>query len=145
MNDKSGRPVRRNTGIVGPSVAVVLLCAALLAGMLWTYRTKTDEAITQISGVYLGELTDQIIGHFETSLDSQFAQVITMMESAGEGDLADLDHLQAFLRRQRENNEFTYVALLTEEGMCYTDEDVYPAISKINSLSTLLQLSLIHI
>ncbi len=139
MNDKSGRPVRRNTGIMGPSVAVVLLCAALLAGMLWTYRTKTDEAITQISGVYLGELTDQIIGHFETSLDSQFAQVITMMESAGEGDMADLDHLQAFLRRQRENNEFTYVALLTEEGMCYTDEDVYPAISKINSLSTLLQ------
>lgn len=139
MKDKRGKSDRRHNGIVGSSVAVVLLCAVLLAGMLWSYQAKTDEVITQISDVYLGELTDQIIGHFETSLNSQFLQVVTMMESANERDLEDLDHLQSFLCRQRENNEFTYVALLTEEGMCYTDEEVYPAISKINSLNTLLQ------
>lgn len=139
MKDKRRKPALSHTGIVGPSVAVFLFCAALLTGMLLAYQTKTDTAITQISRVYLGELTDQIISHFETSLNSQFAQVVTVMESAGEQDLADLDHLQSFLRRQRKNNEFTYVALLTEDGMCYTDEEVYPAISKINSLNTLLQ------
>lgn len=139
MKDKRRKSALSQTGIVGPSVAVFLLCAALLTGMLLAYQTKTDAAITQISRVYLGELTDQIISHFETSLNSQFAQVVTVMESAGEQDLADLDHLQSFLRRQRKNNEFTYVALLTEDGMCYTDEEVYPAISKINSLNTLLQ------
>lgn len=139
MSGKRKEPVSRQMGIAGPASAVILLCVVLLTGMLWAYHAKADETITQISEVYLGELTDQVISHFETSLNSQFAQVVTMIESAGERDLADLDHLQAFLHRQRENNDFTYVALLTEEGMCYTDEAVYPAISKINSLSTLLQ------
>ena len=139
MKDTRKKPKGRRVGIAGPSVAVVLLCVALLAGMLGAYRAKTAQTITQISEVYLGELTDQIIGHFATSLNSQFAQVVTVMESVNERDLADLDHLQAFLRRQRENNGFTYVALLTEDGMCYTEKDVYPAISKINALSTLLQ------
>lgn len=139
MKEKREKTATRQPGIVGPSVAVVLLCAALLAGMLWVYQAKTDKTVTQISRVYLGELTEQIMGHFQTSLDSQFSQVVTVMESAGARDLADLDHLQAFLRRQQENNGFTYVALLTEDGMCYTGEEVYPAISKINSLNTLLQ------
>lgn len=139
MSDEHEKTSIRHTGIIGPSVIVILICAAMLAGMLWAYQEKTDTAITQISEVYLGELTDQIISHFETSLNSQFAQAVTVMESASEQDLADLNHLQSFLRRQRENNDFTYVALLTEEGMCYTDEEVYPAISKINSLNTLLQ------
>ena len=69
----------------------VLLCAALLGGMLWVYQAKTDKTVTQISRVYLGELTEQVMGHFQTSLDSQFSQVVTVMESAGERDLADLD------------------------------------------------------
>lgn len=139
MNDKQDtKKPRHRTGIIWPSAAVILLCVALMAAMIWTYQKKTDSAITQISEVYLGELTDQIISHFETSLNSQFAQVITVMESASERDLSDLDQLQAFLHRQRENNGFSYVALLTEDGMCYTEDAVYSAISKINSLNTLL-------
>lgn len=139
MNDKHRKAPFQHTGIIWPAAAVILICVAMLAGMLWSYRKKTDAAVTQISEVYLGELTDQIISHFETSLNSQFAQVVTVMESAGVQDLSDPEHLQNFLRRQRENNGFTYAALLTEDGMCYTDEDVYPAISKINSLNILLQ------
>ena len=91
MKEKREKAATRQPGIVGPSVAVVLLCAALLGGMLWVYQAKTDKTVTQISRVYLGELTEQVMGHFQTSLDSQFSQVVTVMESAGERDLADLD------------------------------------------------------
>ncbi|WP_195268012.1 response regulator [Eubacterium sp. 1001713B170207_170306_E7] len=132
-------PGKRHLGIVGPAIAIVLVCGIMLVGMVWANQKKTDETVTQISQVYLGELTNQMISHFSTSLNSQFAQVVTMMESIGSRNMESVADLQAYLSRQKESNGFTYVALLDDQGMCYTDQAVYSAISKINALDTLLR------
>ncbi|MCB6759180.1 hypothetical protein LI123_22820, partial [Phocaeicola vulgatus] len=60
------------------------------------------------------------------------------VDSINEADLKDLNSLQRFLKKQMKNNRFSYVAVLDSDGMCYTPDDVYSAISKINSLDTLL-------
>lgn len=129
----------RHINIIVFSLTAVLISAALLVGMFFTYRTTTDKAITQISEIYLSELSGQMISHFSTSLNSQFAQIMTIMDSANTEDLESLESLQHFLQMQKENNDFPYVALLTQDGICYTDTQVYPAISKIHSLNDLLQ------
>lgn len=120
------------------SAGVVLLCTALLFAVLKNYQHRTDETITNITEAYLSELTALNSANMQTSLESQFAQITTMMKSAGETDLVDLEALQNFLRRQMKNNHFTYAAMLDGDGMCYTSDEVYPAISKINNLSALL-------
>lgn len=129
----------RHVNIIVFSLTAVLISAVLLVGMFFTYRTTTDKAITQISEIYLSELSGQMISHFSTSLSSQFAQIMTIMDSAKAEDFESLENLQHFLQQQKENNDFPYVALLTQDGICYTDTQVYPAISKIHSLNALLQ------
>ncbi|MDO4553053.1 MAG: ATP-binding protein [Bacillota bacterium] len=126
-------------GSLGTAVIVAaLLCTLPLVFMLREYQQKTDDTITRLSEEYLSELAEQTAAHLETSLQSQFAQIIMMASAAGDDDLADLESLQSFLLRQKEINDFTYVALLDANGICYTGDDYYSAVSKINSLGTLL-------
>lgn len=121
------------------ALAVIVICTLIVFGILLKFRQRTDTTVSAISRSYLSELSTQTTGHLKTSLDSQFAQIVTIIESVSADDLKDLDALQRFLARQKENNRFTYIALLDSEGMCYTEDDVYPATSKINSLNTLLK------
>lgn len=129
---------RQQRWIVGAALAVIAFCIVIVFGILLKFQQRTDTTISTISGLYLSELSTQTAGHLKTSLDSQFAQIVTIIESAGEEDLKDSDSLQRFLLRQKKNNGFTYIAMLDSEGMCYTEKEVYPATSKINSLNTLL-------
>ncbi|MDO4544534.1 MAG: response regulator [Bacillota bacterium] len=128
----------RQFGIIAVCIIALIICVLVLGTMILSYRYKTDKTISQISQIYLSELTSQMIGHFDTSLESQFAQIATVLESIDGENLADEEALQNFLGRQKVNNDFAYMAVLTDDGMCYTEDDSYPAASKINSLSQLL-------
>lgn len=124
--------------ILVPAVIAVLLCVAILVGLANVNQGRTESTVSEISRTYLGEITAQMIAHFNTSINSQFAQAITMMESIRPQDLETLESLQAFLLEKQRTNAFSYLALLDNDGMCYAADGVYPAISKINALGRLL-------
>lgn len=125
-------------GSSAPAFILILICAFLMFFMLQKFQSRTDDTVSSISKAYLSELSSQTVGHLKTSLDSQFAKIVTTVDSINEADLKDLNSLQRFLKKQMKNNRFSYVAVLDSDGMCYTPDDVYSAISKINSLDTLL-------
>ena len=89
--------------------------------------------------LYLRELTTQTIGHFQTSINSQFSQLRTTAASMKDDDLRDSETLNAYLKRTKEYNNFNFFALVDEEGKYYCTDGVFPAASKISFLGRLLE------
>lgn len=79
-------------------VIVAILCVAA-AGI---YTGVSERTVTNISGVYLQEMTAQIRSHFQTNLDSQFSQIRTITNALAENDLRDEESLRHFWSRRRQ-------------------------------------------
>lgn len=134
-------PKRKKGRYIGIG-AVLLSFAVIIASflsMLNSYNARTHNSINRISEIYLAEITDRMTGHFTTSMDSLFAQVVTITESVDAEDLKDEAALKSFLEAQSDKNGFSYLAFLDGDGMCYTKDGSSPAAGKINSLATLLR------
>lgn len=83
-------------------VIVAILCVAA-AGI---YTGVSERTVTNISGVYLQEMTAQIRSHFQTNLDSQFSQIRTITNALAENDLRDEESLRHFLEQAQASNAF---------------------------------------
>ena len=82
-------PKRKKGRYIGIG-AVLLSFAVIIASfliMLNSYNARTHNSINRISEIYLAEITDRMTGHFTTSMDSLFAQVVTITESVDAEDL----------------------------------------------------------
>ncbi|MBU9743018.1 response regulator [Lachnospiraceae bacterium ASD3451] len=121
------------------TVPALLLIAGLLCLLATTIYGKVSErTVTNISGVYLQEMTTQLSSHFQTNLDSQFSQIRTIANAISENDLKDEDSLENFLAHAQINNAFPHIAIISDEGIAYSPEGAAPAMSKISGLDTLL-------
>lgn len=119
-------------------ISVIIACAACF---LWLFRSSSrisQDTAREMSSLYLRELTTQTIGHFQTSLHSQFAQLQTVAGSLSAEDLQNSSTLASFIRRIQTNNGFSFLALLDDEGNYHSADGVYPAASKISFLGRLL-------
>lgn len=94
--------------------------------------------MTNISGVYLREMTTQISSHFRTNLDSQFSQIRTITNAIAENDLKDEASLKRFLTQAQTGNNFAHIAFISDKGIAYSSEGAVPAMSKISGLDKLL-------
>lgn len=64
---------RRRVALFASALVLVLL--ATLAYTVVSSRSATSAAIESVSEVYLQELSDQMITHFNTDVESKFCQV----------------------------------------------------------------------
>ena len=120
-------------------LCLFLILLVLFFSILWrTYQNETQETVTNISEVYLQEMTTQVSNHFTTNMDSQFSQIRTVVNTLSETELSDTANLTAFLSQLQENNDFSHVALISANGMAYSPNGAMPAISKIKELDRLL-------
>ena len=115
-------------------VIVAILCVAA-AGI---YTGVSERTVTNISGVYLQEMTAQIRSHFQTNLDSQFSQIRTITNALAENDLRDKESLRHFLEQAQASNAFPHIAFISDRGIAYSAEGAAPAMSKISGLDALL-------
>lgn len=120
--------------IIALLVIVAILC--VLATMI--YRVVSDRTVTNISGVYLQEMTTQISSHFQTNLGSQFSQIRTITGALTEEDLKDDASLENFLTRAQADNDFAHIAFISNKGIAYSPGGSAPAMSKISGLDKLL-------
>jgi signal transduction histidine kinase len=119
------------------------LLVTLLVGLtcyVWlnqSSRTASNEAVTEMSTIYLQELSIQKIGYLQTSISDQLSRLKLMAETVTEKDLASEEALEAFLRRLQEDNGFALLALLDDQGYYHSADGVYPAAGQISALDTL--------
>lgn len=120
-------------------ISVLILIVSLLCLFASAvFKKETERTVTNISEVYLKEMTVQISSHFQTNLESQFSQIRTIASSVTEADLEKEERLRHFLEQARTDNGFTHIALITDKGIAYSQEGTVPVISKISALDKLI-------
>lgn len=113
----------------------LLLIVAVLCFLAATIFQKVSEhTVTNISRVYLQEMTAQLGSHFQTNLDSQFSQIRTITKAISERDLEDEESLKQFLVQAQTDNAFAHIAFISSQGIVYAPEGTMPAMSKISGL-----------
>ena len=115
-----------------------LITAVLCTSAAVIYRKVSARTVTNISRVYLQEMTTQISSHFQTNLNSQFSQIYTISNAISENDLKDEESLKHFLAQAQKDNDFTHIALINSKGIAYSPDGTVPALSKISNLDKLL-------
>ena len=124
------------------TVFFIVMAVACTVSSIWLIHASSiasQEAGVEMDTLYLRELTTQTIGHFQTSINSQFSQLRTTAASMNDEDLRDSETLNAYLKRTKEYNNFNFFALVDEEGKYYCTDGVFPAASKISFLGRLLE------
>ncbi|WP_455616779.1 ATP-binding protein [Eisenbergiella sp.] len=122
-------------------VGVPVVAAALLficCFMARQYRFLSATTVNGISSIYMQEVTDQLGSHFQTNLDSQFAQLDTVFYALEGSGLPDEGTVQAVLADLQQKNDFSHLALIDDSGMIHSVDGVFPGFSKISELSSLL-------
>ena len=120
-------------------IVMAVTCTFCFIWMILTSSHNSQKAGIEMDTLYLRELTTQTIGHFQTSISSQFSQLRTSAASIKSEDLKDEECLNQYLKRTQEYNNFNFFALVDEEGKYYCTDGVFPAASKISFLGSLLE------
>ena len=70
---------KQTAAMAAGGAAMVLLVLFLLVWMVREDRKETNRTILEISDIYLAEMADQMAGHFDTTMASQFTRVGSVM------------------------------------------------------------------
>lgn len=125
--------------VTAAAAAMGLLIFLLLVWMVRADRQETRETILDISDIYLEEMADQMAGHFDTTMNSQFVRVSSVAANITAEDLESMEALQSFLWDRAEKNNYAYVALLEDNGDYYTAEGHFAGDDRIAGAKALLK------
>lgn len=117
MQDSSiGRRTKRFlfAGISG----LIILGFAVFLWMGMEINTKTEDAINEISNLYMSEMSNQLQRKFETVIDLQLAQVEGVVKRIEKEEFEDDESLRRELKLSAEIRDFKFMGLYTEEGEC---------------------------
>lgn len=120
----------------------IIMAAACTFCFIWLIQASSkasQKAGIEMDTLYLRELTTQTIGHFHTSINSQFSQLRISESSMKKEDLKDWESLKLYLEQVQKHNDFNFFALVDDEGRYYCADGVFPGASKISFLGQLLQ------
>ncbi|WP_172623441.1 ATP-binding protein [Arabiibacter massiliensis] len=134
-------PTRRQIVLRAAVLAAIALAVAagLLAWFDWSSESASDKAVHDMSELYLKELTTQTVGHFQTSLSGEIAQLATVVDTLGDADAASEASLQAFIAQRKQKSGLDFLAYLDANGSYHTEDGARPGVSKIDSLAAMLE------
>ena len=126
MRDTDSNTGLKYSKLVLPVLASIILIFFLVIWMVQYNRQKANETLFHISDLYLFEMTDQMVNHFQTTLNSQFTRISNILSNITDGDLKDVQTLELFLEQRRLNNSFAYVAALDSAGQIISSQGDIP-------------------
>lgn len=136
MKTKIKKNDKRRMLVFIPELLLIVAVLCFLAATV--FQKVSEHTVTNISRVYLQEMTAQLGSHFQTNLDSQFSQIRTITKAISERDLEDEESLKQFLEQAQTDNDFAHIAFISSQGIVYAPEGTMPAMSKISGLDQLL-------
>ena len=138
--NKTGKGIRKNNWyVVSFFIGMVVVCTLCFFWLIHSSSKASQKAGVEMDTLYLRELTTQTIGHFKTSINSQFSQLKISIASMKKEDLEDSETITTYLKRTQEYNGFNFFALVDDEGIYYCVDGAFPGASKISFLGQLLQ------
>lgn len=126
MRDTDNNTGLKYSKLVLPVLVSILLIFFLIIWMVHYNRQKANETLFHISDLYLFEMTDQMVNHFQATVNSQFTRVSNILSNITDGDLEDVHSLESFLEQRRQNNSFAYVAVLDDRGQIISSQGAIP-------------------
>ena len=120
----------------------IIMAATCTFCFIWLIQASSkasQKAGIEMDTLYLRELTTQTIGHFHTSINSQFSQLRISVSLMKKEDLKDWESLKLYLEQVQKHNDFNFFALVDDEGRYYCADGVFPGASNISFLGQLLQ------
>lgn len=117
------------------SLALVagILVVVLLLSTMWFQKTSqdtTENAIFDVSKLYLGEMTKQKVNQFQNSLQSQIRQLRVTTSNLQKAYTESQAALQQYIGNMKKMNDFDYFSLIDDKGIAYTEDSTFPAISQ---------------
>lgn len=114
------------------AVTTIIVIALLLAFTIVSTRKATDDVIASVSSVYLHEISDQVVSHFNTGLSNRFAQMDAVASGLSMYAPSDRAMAQTFLSTQEGIGDAAFLAVLTSTGDCFTANGTSPDLDDAN-------------
>lgn len=90
----------------------IIMAATCTFCFIWLIQASSkasQKAGIEMDTLYLRELTTQTIGHFHTSINSQFSQLRISVSSMKKEDLKDWESLKLYLEQAQKHNDFNFL------------------------------------
>ena len=94
----------------------IIMAATCTFCFIWLIQASSkasQKAGIEMDTLYLRELTTQTIGHFHTSINSQFSQLRISVSSMKKEDLKDWESLKLYLEQAQKHNDFNFFSVVT--------------------------------
>lgn len=120
------------------TAVIISVCLLCFVWMIFSARGVTADFVASINSVYLREMMEQTASHFDTGLSAHFANLKIAADCVSDNDLDDSDSLADYFMRMEEYNGFDFMAFLDENGIYYSKDGAYSAVTKLSFLAELL-------
>ena len=118
---------RKNLTIPIIIIGGVIIAAILVVGTLWTgqkARKDTEDAVRNVSLLYLDELAGRREQVVEDNLNDNIAIINLAVSLMTEEDLSDVEHLQEYQSQMKSLFNRERFAFVSESGVVYTAEGI---------------------
>lgn len=134
---KKAIAARKSDGIwLAP--AIVILVIAVFFSTWWLLKSSqrtTENAVYNVSKLYLEELSTHKASQFSEMLDSQIQQLFVTTHALRRSDLSNRRMAQEFIGQMQLSNDFDFFALVDEQRMVYTKDALFSGISAFSFLN----------
>lgn len=133
IKDSKGR------SILWVVLGLLVLIVVLMISSFWfltTAQKTTENAVYDVSEIYLKELTNQKVNQFQINLENQARQLRIAIATLNAEDTGSKEKLQNGIKETNRVSNFDFFALIDEEGTIYTESDIindssrYPFVNK---------------
>ncbi len=104
-------------------IGTILMAVILVGGTIWMGRSAsrdTEQAVREVSLLYLDELAGRREQVVEKNLQDRIADVQIALSLMTEDDLSDKAHLEAYQVRMKQIYKLDRFAFVDEDGLIYT-------------------------
>ena len=109
--------------LVGSIVVIVLVLSTLW--FLMTSQKTTENAVYNVSELYLQELSEQKANQFQINLDSQIQQLRVITNALRQTELENQSAMKGYIGQIKQDNGFDFFALVDEFGTVYTEDSSF--------------------
>lgn len=107
---------KSNVFIIVSFSVMIITCIGIMSVFVMSMTNKSEKAISEISALYMEDISSEVARHFQTNIDLRLNQVETIIENIPEKSVEYGDEMIRSLQAGGKARNFDFLALLNTEG-----------------------------